>query len=261
MGRTEAQVISLNGGATTATFTQGAVGNPIAGRTANVSPNCTSGCGLTLNASTNNGYNIPSNTTLCVPQGISLGGNITFNSGSRLRVCGVVNPQNINYNGGGRLHLIITSTGVWNGSTINMNSTTDTLVNYGNVNLNQTLNSQGYVGNYGNISISQTLNNNSNSFLYNFSGANIRVSESFNNNQRVINEGFIAVSRSVNNNGSAEFTNSCRLVVSENINQNNTFSNLGYVTAGSQTIYNGSSNTTIGAGSLWVTRDAQVMVI
>lgn len=260
MGRAEAQTVSLNGSANTITFTQGAVGNPIEGRIASTtSPDCTSGCGLTLNASTNNGYDVPSNTTLCIPEGITLGGTITLNSGSRVRVCGTLNLQNINLNGGARMHIVITSTGRFSTLNVNMNTPGDTIINFGsNFSVTGNFNGQGFVGNYGTMNVGVTFNNNSNSYLHNYSGAILNITSDLNNNQKVINDGRIAIRRSFINNGSADFTNNCRMTVVRNFSQNNIFSNFGYVAVSASTDHNGSSVTTYGSGSLWVTRDAQI---
>ncbi len=259
LGRTEARTINVSGSTTTEIFTQGAVGNPIAGRTANTSPTCSSGCGLTLNASTNNGYNIPNNTTLCIPEGITLGGTITLNSGSRIRVCGTLNAQNINLNGGARLHMVITTTGRLNMQNINMNSSGDSIINYGsNFVVTGNLNGQGFVGNYGFMSIGGQFNNNSNAYFHNYTGARLGVTDDFNNNQRVINDGTITILRNFVNNGSADFTNNCRMTVGRNFSQNNIFQNFGYVGVTESTDYNGRSVTTYGSGSLWITRDAQI---
>jgi LruC domain-containing protein len=251
-GRVENKTIDIMGATVSSVFEQANENNTAAARIA-AGPSCSSGCGVLLTSNVSN-YTLPQNTQVCLAQGATMSGTITFQPGSKLRVCGNFNPQNINANGGAALHIVVTETGTLSAQTINMNSRNDSLLNYSsNATLAQSLNIQGYVGNYGTMTVQQTINVNNSGNFYNGSGAVLRVAESMNVNEAATNDGQINVTKSFHVNGQATAINNCKLYVGENLEQNKNFTNNGYVQVTQTTNFNGGGTTTLGAGSLLVT--------
>ncbi len=252
-GRNESKVIELNGGVVTAAFNQAQVGNVVAGRT-NSGPNCTSGCTITLNANTN-GYTINAGQTVCVAQGVTLSGNVTFNGGGRLRVCGNFNPNNINLNGGAKMNIVITSTGQWTSNQITMNGNQDTILNYGSVNVGNNLIVMGYFLNANVLTVENQFNVNSGGYFENTGTA---TAEDMNNNQTVVNRGLLINTRDFRNNGQSNFSNACRHIVQRDFHQNKLYANGGYVDVADDTRFNGGGITTLSSGSFWKTGDTHI---
>lgn len=254
-GRNESKVIDLNGGVVAAAFNQAQVGTVVAGRT-NSSPNCTSGCTVTLNSNTN-GYTINAGQTVCVAQGVTLSGNVTFNgAGGKLRICGNFTPRNINLNGGADMDIVITSTGTADIDQLTMNGNTDTILNYGTLLVDNNFIAKGYVENNNQLTVGHEFNINSGGLFVN--NDETHVGDDMNNNEDAVNNGLLVIDRDFRNNGQSHFTNNCRHIVKRDFHQNNIYINYGYVDVTDDTRFNGGGVTTFGNGSFWKTADTHI---
>ena len=200
--------------------------------TAPTSPDCNSGCTVTVTANANN-VNLNSGDVMCITAS-----NTTVNfsnvNGGTIRVCGQnVTLQNLSFNGAATL--IVTANGSANISSINFNSSAASIVNFGTINFSNSFPLNGIFSNYGVFNCSGDFNLNSNAGVFTNNGT-ITIGGSFNDGTTAVatNNGAMTVGGNFQPNSNSNFVNNCSLTVGGNYTQNSGVSlkNYGFIKVG-----------------------------
>ncbi|MBW4888229.1 LruC domain-containing protein [Mucilaginibacter sp. HMF5004] len=197
------------------------------------SPDCNSGCTVTITSSTNN-LNVNTGDLICIT-----GSNITVSfsniNGGTVRVCGSnVTLQNANLNNSSSL--IITSSGSATMSG-NINSTSATLQNFGTLTYSGSFSDNGIFDNEGTFTNSGDFNMNSNSNFTNNGTMTVSGAMNVNTSNATTNSGSITTTGDFTANSNSNFTNNCSLNARGNFNDNGTVKNYNLIkAAGTATI-------------------------
>ncbi|MEO0897772.1 MAG: FG-GAP-like repeat-containing protein [Bacteroidota bacterium] len=216
--------------------------------------NCSWGCTASIEGNQN--LTINPGEQICVEEGSTVNGTITFNNGGTLVICGTANLTNINFNGNGAGLIILGESGSLSIPSLNLNSTDAVLVNYSsNLTITNGLSLQGKFENYGDVAFTQ-LNINTNAILLN--AGTLSITGDLNNNALITNYGDISVNGTLNNNGNSTFDNFCQLSVGNNLNQNGDMRHSGYLEVENDLNINGNSLNELRKGSKIVTGNLTV---
>lgn len=216
---------------------------------------CSTGCTTTISNGENN-LRVDGGEVVCIPEGVSYSGNLTIRGDAEIRVCGVLDVQNVNAQNYPAPTIEVNPTGSIEAQNFNINNPNSLLLNHGYINFKSNM-SLGYkIHNYGEIDV-PGLNINNGGEVVN--GGILNIERSLNNNQHLENTGTINVGDDYNNNGASVAINQCRINVERDFNQNTgNFTNNGYIRADRNTRFNGGSNTEFGEGALLETEDMAV---
>jgi len=213
------------------------------------SPDCNSGCTTTISSNTNN-VTVNAGDVICIT-GTNV--NVSFASvnGGTVRVCGTnISLQNYNFQNGSSI--VVTTNGSLNLGTVNFNSSTSTLSNWGTVNYSGSFPDNGIVNNYGTMKVSGDFNVNSNAGSLTNNGT-LTISGSFNNGSAAsaTNNGSMVVTGAFQQNGgSGVFVNNCSLLVTGNFNQSSAVKNYGYIKVTGTTTINSSTTLNLYNGAM-----------
>jgi LruC domain-containing protein len=220
--------------------------------TAPASPDCNSGCTLPVVTASKGDIDLNNGDVLCIT-----GSNITVSfrnvNGGTVRVCGTnVTLQNLNLSGSAEL--IVASGGSVNISSLNFNSSTSKLTNFGRVAASSSFALGGIINNYGTMSTGGDFNLNSNSTFYN--GGTLTVGGSFQNGTSnvAINDGAITVGGNFQPNSNSTFVNNCSLTVGGNYNQSALVKNYSLITVGGTSTLNDNVELDLYNGAMLVTK-------
>jgi len=220
-------------------------------------PDCNSGCDQTLSGS--GSVAISNGQTYCIP--VSYNGSVAIYKGT-LKICGTFTGTISMGQGNNICNLIVTSAGVANIGSLNMNKNCQLsvygdatatigsismnqnarLTNYGTTTINSNFNPNDLVRNFGQMTINGQYNMNGNSSSLENSGL-LTINSHWNVINAVNNEGFIEIFGSLNFNG-GNVLNSCKIICHESINFNNVTytANNGYIHADIGATVNGGAN-------------------
>lgn len=204
--------------------------------------NCST-CNDTINVSSGT-ITVDANKKVCITNPFS--GNVNMNGG-QLVICANATIHTINFNAG---DIVIIGNASFDN--MNMNNSATAIRNYGTVQFsNITFN--GRFENHGQATVSSDFNVNSGATFINTGTFNAKLN--FNNNKFVCNSGTINISGNLKDNGSAEFLNSCKLIVGGDLYIDHTFQNSGAVKVAANTVLNGSGKLTLAGNSKWITKN------
>jgi LruC domain-containing protein len=212
----------------------------VLGGTTPASPDCTNGCTVTIGVSTNN-VSVNNGDVVCIT-----GNNIIVSfanvNGGTVRVCGTnVILQNYNFSNGSSL--IVTTGGSVVLSTLNFNSSSSSLTNFGTVNYSGAFPDNGIFSNYGTFNGSGDFNLNSNAGTFTNNGT-MNIAGSFNSGSPSVatNNGSIVVSGNFQQNASAAtFVNNCSLIITGNYNQSGPVKNYSLIKVNGTSTINSST--------------------
>jgi LruC domain-containing protein len=211
-------------------------GNTVLGKTAG--PDCSTGCGTTVNnPSGNRSY---SSGTTCLTGNINIS-NLTLSGNAVVRICGTGSINNLNMNSS-TSQLIFTSTA--------------------DINFTSSMPINGIVVNYGELSSDNNANININSNGSFTNNGTLMAGKNFNPNgsSTIVNNGFIDVDEKLINNSGSDFTNNCKLIIHDDFDNNGLFKNYGYVRCYEEATIQGGSNNEFKQynGAMLHTEDIQV---
>ena len=211
-------------------------GNTPLGKTAG--PDCTTGCGTTVNnPSGNRSF---STGVTCLTGNVSIS-NLTLSGTAVVRICGTGTINNLNMNSSSA-QLIFTSTA--------------------NINFTSSMPIDGIVVNYGTLSSDNNANININSTGSFTNHGTVNAGKNFNPNGSsvIVNNGTIDVNEKLINNSGSDFTNNCKLIVHDDFDNNGLFKNYGYVRCYAEATIQGGSNNEFKQynGAMLHTQDIQV---
>lgn len=202
------------------------------------SPDCTSGCTVSITANTSN-LNVNSGDVVCITAS-----NITVNfsnvNGGTIRVCGSnVTLQNLSFNGAATL--IVTTSGSANIPGINFNNSSAAIQNFGTITYTGAFPDNGLFYNAGVFTCSGDYNLNSNAGVWTNNGT-LTVSGNFNDGTTAVatNGGIMTVSGSFQPNSNCQFVNNCSLTVGANYTQSGSVKNYSYINVAATTTINSS---------------------
>ncbi|MFY8107553.1 MAG: LruC domain-containing protein [Bacteroidia bacterium] len=202
-------------------------------------PDCTTGCGTSINNPTGN-LTYSAGVT-CLTGSVSIN-NLTLQNNAIVRICGTGSINNINFNGTSSSQLIFTST-----ANINFTSSMPVdgnLINYGTItsdaNANININSTGVFTNHGTVMAGKNFNPNGSSVI--------------------VNNGLIDVANKLLNSSGCDFTNNCKLIIHDDFDNNGLFKNYGYIKCFEEATIQGGSNNEFKQynGAMLSTKDIQV---
>lgn len=213
---------------------------------------CSSGCTSTITTSTS-GITVNTGNVICIT-----GNNITVNfsavNDGTIRVCGTnVTLQNMNM--GGHATLLVLSGGSVNFSSLNYNSASAWVINYGTINASGSFADGGYFTNYGTFTCAGDFNLNSGSQTFTNNGT-MNVGGSFNSGsgQVATNNGTLNVSSNFQaNGGAAGFYNYCSLNVTGNYNQSSLVKNYSFIKVNGTSTINGGTELDFSNGAMFRT--------
>jgi LruC domain-containing protein len=208
---------------------------------------CDAGCTRTITNGENN-LTADGGEVICIPEDVTYSGNLTIRGDAEIRVCGVLDIQNVNTQNFPAPTIEVNPSGSIEAQNFNINNSNSLVVNHGYINFKSNMGLGYKIHNYGEIDV-PGLNINSGGEVKN--GGILNVDRSLNNNQYMENTGTINVGDDYNNNGEATAINECRINVDRDFNQNTgNFTNNGYIKVDRRTRFNGGSNTEFGEGAL-----------
>jgi len=178
-----------------------------------------------------NDLTINDGRTYCIEEGDLLTGTVLFSQqGGSLKVCGTAQISNINVNGNpSELEIHIEETGIFQISTLNLNSREALLVNRGVLQIANGLAFNYRFENYSEVSLSPFNVNSNEGEFYNYGTLN--VAGNLNNSNFIHNQGTINVSGSFNNNSNSTLINDCRIIATGDFHQNALMEHYGYIKA------------------------------
>jgi LruC domain-containing protein len=226
--------VKINNNAVNATIS--VAGITVLGKTAG--PDCSTGCGTTVNnPSGNRSY---SSGTTCLTGTINIS-NLTLSGTAVVRICGTGSINNLNMNSS-TSHLIFTSTA--------------------DINFTSSMPIDGMVTNYGELSSDNNANININSNGSFTNNGTLMAGKNFNPNgsSTIVNNGFIDVDEKLINNSGSDFTNNCKLIIHDDFDNNGLFKNYGYIRCYAEATIQGGSNNEFKQynGAMLHTEDIQV---
>lgn len=201
-------------------------------------PDCNTGCGVTKSGTVGD-ITIESGQVVCMTG--TMNGNVTFNDGGTLRICGTATINNFNFNGNGTAYVIVTSTGKLTTGNFNINNEKQVFQNYGTTTINSNFSPNNTVDNYGTLTVNGDLNTNGKADLNN-NGGTINMTGKFSCNNNLTNSGTITMSEFNINGGNSVITNTAtgNIAVNGKISNNASFTNNGTLTCKSE--FNNNSN-------------------
>lgn len=254
---TRYQKVELSGG-NSFTVQAGAQSEPMGGITpadAPVPSSCTSGCTTTVSNGENN-LRVDAGEVVCIPEDVTYNGNLTISGDAEIRVCGVLDIQNVNTQGNPTATIEVSPTGSIDAQNFNLNNSSSLVLNHGYINFKSNMGLGFKLHNYGEIDVPGLNINNGGEVI---NGGTLNIERSLNNNQHLENTGTINVGDDYNNNGASVAINECRINVDRDFNQNTgNFTNNGYIKVDRRTRFNGGSNTEFGEGALIDADDVDV---